>query len=269
MVKHALKNEKMKFGEWRPIGVCDSGATNEKQAKMFNRKDYLVITAPHVTRENWRSQPDVIKVILKYAKDVASKSTMTKNMKCPKVKEIKLVGTILHYKKTPTLSNESKDGRLQLFQVEYEDKGKKRSWKLPALVGILSIILVGVGTLVFIKISRPKKQISYRVPFQSISYCDAERSVSQYDMDLSEAQQQLNRYLRTVLDDPYDPSTAFCFEEGYAIVKKEETLLRCYNRLKKTSVSGSRHTSLRKVRTCVQNICQKGGQQFMRICRGR
>lgn len=268
MGKKELNSDKMKFGEWRPIGVCDNGAANKKQAKMFKRKDYLAITAPHVTRENWRKQPEVMKIIDRYAMDVASKSTMTQEMKSPVMKEVKLVGTILHYKKTPNLSNESKDGKLQLFQVQYKDKGKKRSWGLIALIAILSIILICVASLVVIKLSRPKTRTVYKTPFQTAALCESTRNSGQYAMDLDSAQQQLNRYLRTALDDPYHPSNAFCFERPYSIEKKEQTLVKCFNKSKEIDSSNQSHQSIYKVQECVINVCRKRGNLLQGICRG-
>lgn len=266
MAKKEIRNEKMKFGEWRPIGVCDNGVPNTKQAKMFTRKDFLTITASHVNRNNWKQQPEVMKVIRRYGMDVAAKSTMTRGMKKPVVKDVKLVGTILHYKKTPTLSNESRDGKLQLFQVEFEDKGKKRkSWWGAILIALLSLILIVIGGLLVMKLNRPKVHKVYRAGYQSVEVCESGRNTGQYFSDLESMQQQLNRYLRTALDDPYHPSNAFCFETTYSVEKREETLIKCYGK-SKTSGNGG-HQSLLQVQKCVMRICQKNSGALSPYCR--
>ena len=52
-------------------------------------------------------------------------------MKKPGIVSIKLVGAVLGHEETPGLNLESKDGKVQLFQVEFEETvepKKERSW---------------------------------------------------------------------------------------------------------------------------------------------
>ena len=118
----------LKYVQWRPIGVCDSGEGKQRKAKIFSKVDLERITSPEVGRENWRKNPKVMKIIQNYAKDVSKLSTLTNGMLNPEVSEIKLVGAVLDYDQTPNLNSESIDGRVQFFQVSFKDsKIKKKS----------------------------------------------------------------------------------------------------------------------------------------------
>ena len=59
----------IKFAQWRPIGVCDNGPPNQRKAQLFSKLDFAIVTAPGVTRENWRQHPEVLKLIRRYAQD--------------------------------------------------------------------------------------------------------------------------------------------------------------------------------------------------------
>ena len=121
---------RLKFIQWRPIGVCDTGAGKERKAKMFARHDLACVTDPEVKRENWRQQPKVMELIQRYASEVAELSTLTNGMQSPEIAEIKLVGAVLGHDQTPNLNQESEEGRVQFFQVSFRDgKTKKTSTK--------------------------------------------------------------------------------------------------------------------------------------------
>jgi len=62
---------RLKYVQWRPIGVCDTGAGKERKAKMFSRGDLATVTNPEVNRENWPQRPEVMQLIHRYARDVA------------------------------------------------------------------------------------------------------------------------------------------------------------------------------------------------------
>ncbi|MED5571874.1 MAG: hypothetical protein VX602_03610, partial [SAR324 cluster bacterium] len=57
---------RLKYIQWRPIGVCDTGVGKERKAKMFTRTDLAEVTSPEVNRENWRQQPEVLQLIQRY-----------------------------------------------------------------------------------------------------------------------------------------------------------------------------------------------------------
>jgi len=39
---------RLKYIQWRPIGVCDTGVGKERKAKMFTRTDLAKVTSPEV-----------------------------------------------------------------------------------------------------------------------------------------------------------------------------------------------------------------------------
>ena len=144
----------LKYIQWRPIGVCDTGTGKERKAKMFSRFDLACVTAPEVKRENWREHPKVMELIQRYAHDVAELSSLTNGMQAPEIAEIKLVGAVLGHDKTPNLNLESADGKVQFFQVSFKDAKTKKSakkwkkwlkWILILMVTFLVMILILIG----------------------------------------------------------------------------------------------------------------------------
>ena len=76
---------------------------------MFSKSDLARVTAPDVNRGNWRQNQEVIKLIVRYANEVAKLSTLTEGMYSPEISEIKLVGAVLGLGQTPILNQESSD----------------------------------------------------------------------------------------------------------------------------------------------------------------
>ena len=138
----------IKFSQWRPIGVCDNGSPNQRKAQLFSKPDFAIVTAPGVTRENWQQHPEVLKVIRRYAKDVAKLSAEAQAMTRPALDTIHLVGTILGHTRPPTANAESVEGRVQLFEVKFKDAGgetppRKRRWPLWLAGAVATLILLG------------------------------------------------------------------------------------------------------------------------------
>ena len=137
----------LKYLQWRPIGVCDSGSGKERKARMFSRSDLDRVTAPAVNRGNWRQNQEVMQLITRYAKEVAKLSALTEGMYSPEISEIKLVGAVLGLDQTPILNQESSDGKVQFFQVSFRDgKPKKTSfinWKK-----WLKFLLIAAGSII-------------------------------------------------------------------------------------------------------------------------
>ena len=117
----------LKFIQWRPIGVCDSGEGNKRKAKIFSKVDLESITSPNIKRDNWRENTKVMKIITIYANDVAKISTLTNGMKNPEISEIKLVGAVLGIDQTPRLNQESIDGKVQFFQISFKEGKVKKN----------------------------------------------------------------------------------------------------------------------------------------------
>ncbi|MCP4296143.1 MAG: hypothetical protein GY786_11090, partial [Proteobacteria bacterium] len=100
-------SSQIKFTKWRPVGVCDTASPGRMKAQMFTREDYLTITGADVTRENWKSKPEVVKILNRYSAKLAKMSTLTKEMKKPVPSRVKLMGSIIKLDVTPTLNRES------------------------------------------------------------------------------------------------------------------------------------------------------------------
>ena len=137
----------LKYLQWRPIGVCDSGSGKERKARMFSRSDLARVTAPEVNRGNWRQNQEVMQLIARYANEVAKLSALTEGMYAPEISEIKLVGAVLGLDQTPILNQESSEGKVQFFQVSFRDGKPKRTsfihWKK-----WLKFLLISAGSII-------------------------------------------------------------------------------------------------------------------------
>ena len=130
----------LKYIQWRPIGVCDSGLGKERKAMLFSRSDLVMVTAPDVNRGNWRQNQEVMKLIARYASEVSKLSALTDGMSSPEISEIKLVGAVLGLDQTPILNQESSDGKVQFFQVSFREGKPKKNfiYKLEKMVKVLT-----------------------------------------------------------------------------------------------------------------------------------
>ncbi len=265
-------DQKLKFGEWRPIGVCDNAPPGVQKAQMFTREDFLTITASDVDRENWRDNPQVMKVLSHYCNRLARQSTTTIGMKRAVVSKITLVGAIMKLGITPTLNRESQDGKLQLFQVEFEDKGlkKKPPWLLIIAI-LLGILLVLLTTAIIIQQSKKTKRLTTRnlkLRSFTVSFCDAPTNNSYYVQHLDEAR----RILQTKADDllfkgriGFDPECAATLP---SVSLKEERFLKCSSILRKNRIlSQLARSDLRKVNACQNEICSRNTSPKSRYCK--
>lgn len=277
MAKGGGSSDKLKYSEWRPIGVCDKAPPGVQKAQMFSREDFLVITAPDVNRENWRSRPEVTSILQRYCSMLAKQSTTTTGMKKPVVSNIKLVGAIMKLAVTPDLNKESEDGKLQLFQVEFEDKGVKKKRKLlPAILVILLILLLILSIILGFAIYdrlQTKQATSRR--FRStgsytIHYCNDSENIAGYTRDLENA----NRILQREVTDLYNQGKIMlkrqCDGASSSLSIKESQFLECYSLIwQHDALSTIPRADLMKVNACRKKICRKGQNPQSAVCRGR
>ncbi len=255
--------KKLKYSEWRPIGVCDDAPPGVQKAQMFTREDFLIITGPEVDRQNWRKHPQVMKLLNKYALKLAKQSTRTKNMIQPKVSKISLVGAVMKLVVTPTLNKESKDGKLQLFQIEFEDIGKKKKtpWKL--ILGILVTILVLLCILLAFAIyqkaqTKQYKTKTYKPTSFTTSFCDDSTDISKFRRQLDEA----NRILQVKADDLFYQGRIAaelnCGEQFSQVTLQENRFLQCFTLVRRfgltLQLSGQ---DKMKINACRRSICRK------------
>ncbi len=248
----------IRFSVWRPIGICDQGGPNEQKAIMFKDKELALVTAPGVDRQNWESDPQIVKLIHRHTKKLAKLSTMTKQMVRPRVSEIRLVGMVLQFSKTPTLNQESEEGTVQLFQIEFVDQGKRKPWFWKTLGGILCACVVILGILYLLDLNLEGKR-------SQVVFCVSPRSSSTYAAHLNQAQQQLKNYLQQ-LPPSYRNS---CYFNRGTVAFREEQLLTCFLSIQTATASrqSTPTQALKKVSQCMERICQKNLEHLQPACR--
>ena len=252
----------LKYIQWRPIGVCDTGTGKERKAKMFSRFDLASVTNPKVKRENWREQPKVMELIQLYARDVADLSTLTNGMHAPEIDQIKLVGAVIGHNQTPNLNLESADGKVQFFQVSFkEGQTKKSSRKWTKWLKWISISMTAFLVLILmILLINRFSLLSLKNKEQSASVCSSNRQNVAYTVELAKIR-------KTLLDELSRLPAWLTFKEarvhctgGRMLLKQhEQRLLQCLltvrNRTKNISVSS--RPDLNQIEACAINLCRR------------
>lgn len=264
------ENRKLKFGEWRPIGVCDTAVPGKQKAQMFTREDFVIITAPGVNRDNWHQNKQVREVILNYVKKLERMSTLTTEMKKPVAKEIKLVGAIMKLAVTPNLNKESRDGKLQLFRVVFEDQGKKKKNKKKATnfnpwlltICLLLAILVGLlGAISYKMLNQKNQYIKYTTlsPKKSlIDYCRQTSGPDDYYNELEDVWQIVKARNEYGIKIGALNTGQKCILKNASIKEKEEKIVDCYLLgLKYKGFSDLNYSEQRKISTCKLNLCRR------------
>ena len=262
----------LKYIQWRPIGVCDSGSSKQRKAKMFSRSDLARVTAPDVTRGNWRQNKEVMQLITRYASEVAKLSTLTEEMSSPEILEIKLVGAVLGLDKTPILNQESSDGKVQFFQVIFrEGKPRKTSnfnwikWLKLLLIAVVTIFVVIVIYLVIVQVLK----VNDRVTKKNES-CSLSRKNPTYVLEMYSISKSLLMDLSQLPEwSTFREARAQCALGKLALIKQEQRFLRCYltvrNRVNDLPLNAKPY--LGKIESCVQTLCSRGLPHMSSLCR--
>ncbi len=253
------KAPEIKFSEWRPIGVCDQGEPRQRKAIFFSAADLAIVHAPSVNRQNWQDHPEIIKLIHRYAKKVAKISDITTEMARPAVSEIRLVGTIMRYNKTPSLNQQSEEGRVQLFEVTYIDQGKRKRWLWKVLAGILLGCLLALIAVFIAEMMVQTPNSQAKIPF-----CGTKRSSATYVSHLYQAQQAMENYLNRL---PVGYRKSCYFSRG-GVVSLETQLATCYLTIQTASLGRQQLSSnvLKRIDRCVERICQRGLSHTQAYC---
>ena len=262
----------LKYIQWRPIGVCDSGSGKERKAKMFSRSDFARVTASDVSRGNWRQHHEVMKLIKQYASEVAKLSPLTAGMSCPEISEIKLVGAVLGLDKTPTLNQESSDGKVQFFQVSFEEgKPKKKSyidwikWLKLLLIAALSIIVI---ILISLAVNHVPK-LSERVK-KTDKYCSSERRNRAYVEEIKSISKSLLMDLSRLPEwSTFREAREECTLGKLKLFKQEKRLIQCYLKVRTrvNDLPATAQPDLGKIESCVRTLCNRGLQHLSSLCR--
>ena len=252
----------LKYIQWRPIGVCDTGTGKERKAKMFSRFDLASVTGPEVKRENWREQPKVMELIQLYARDVADLSTLTNGMHAPEIDQIKLVGAVIGHNQTPNLNLESADGKVQFFQVSFkEGQTKKSSRKWTKWLKWISISMTAflVMILMILLINR-FSLLSLKNKEQSASVCSSNRQNVAYTVELAKIRKSLlDELSRLPAWLTFKEARVHCTGGRMLLKQHEQRLLQCLltvrNRTKNISVSS--RPDLNQIEACAINLCRR------------
>lgn len=263
-----MKIDKMKYSEWRPIGVIDTAQPGEMKAQMFTREDFLKITARGINRENWEKSPEVLKIIHSYGAKLAKMSTLTQEMKNPTVSGIALVGTVMKLRETPTLNRESKDGKLQFFQLKFVDGKRFRMKWMWFLLAILALLVAALLVFAILKKNGRSGFKKRSVSFSSHSFCEGERGSSGYVSNLDEVQGILNRKINYLVYERKLDFSPDCSARMMPLKDREALLLQCYQVMRKTAESSSfRSSSMEKVEQCVRKVCEQKMFSGEKSCR--
>ncbi|MAZ74480.1 MAG: hypothetical protein CL929_02450 [Deltaproteobacteria bacterium] len=253
----------IKFAQWRPIGVCDNGPPNQRKAQLFSKPDFAIVTAPGVTRENWRQHPEVLKLIRRYAQDVAKLSGEAQAMKRPEIDTIHLVGTILGHTRTPTANAESTEGRVQLFEVKFKDarankNPRKRRWWL-WLVGAISTVLLLGWTISQLSLplklgsTTVKPTVGMRqicIPGQGDSFAE-----------LQALRRPVLQFLKTLPNwSSLSQIRRVCGSGFRSLQDQQQRTVRCVVAVNREvpELNRSGKAGFAKLRSCADNLCQSG-----------
>jgi hypothetical protein len=256
-------SKKLKFSEWRPIGVCDKAPPGVQKAQMFTREDFLVVTAPGINRDNWQKNSQVMSILQRYSAMLARQSSTTQGMTRPQVSSIQLVGAVMKLVVTPVLNKESQDGKLQLFQIEFKDAGVKKTppWTLilVVLATLLAVLCVLLGIVLYQKYqARPHTVTNFRPTFQTRSYCDSPAEKTRYESQLEEVGEILQQKANDLFYQGRLSVKRRCLSDLAQPSVGEDRFLECYDLIKRHGMlSQIPSVDLTKIDSCRQSICDR------------
>ena len=262
----------LKYIQWRPIGVCDSGSGKERKAIMFSRSDLVMVTSPDVNRGNWRQNQEVMKLIARYAIEVSKLSALTDGMSSPEISEIKLVGAVLGLDQTPILNQESSDGKVQFFQVSFREGKQKNTtniyWKK-----LLKLSLIAAGsifTVLFIYQAFIKFPKLTERDIKRNESCSSNRKNSAYSEEIKSIHISLLRDLSQLPEwSTFREARVQCASGKLKLIKQEKRLIKCYmsvrNRI--NDLPKIARPDLVKIESCVQVLCSRDLPHLSSFCR--
>ena len=265
---------RLKYIQWRPIGVCDKGEGKRRKAKIFSKADFLRVTSPGIERLNWRKNKKVIEIIKLYAKDVSKMSSLTDGMANPEISKIELVGAVIGHNQTPNLNKESVDGKVQFFQVSFKDGKNKKSSKIKwknwlvrvviCFVIIMSLVLIYFFYNYFSELSLKKVQ-------KSVMHCSTNRKDLVHLKELKDIRKSLIDELSSLPGwIKFKEIRLHCAGSGIDIDvnNQEKLLLDCYIKVRnrtKNIVYKDRPNYYR-IEKCAINLCKRNLKHLASKC---
>ena len=264
---------RLKYIQWRPIGVCDVGVGKQRKAKIFSKADLLSITSPGIGRRNWRENPKILKIIKIYAQDVAEMSTLTEGMVNPEISNIKLVGAVLEHYQTPHLNQESMDGRVQFFQVTFKDlKNQKTSrikWKNYFKV-VLIFFLIVVSIIFLYLFYNYSSELSFNKVQESVSKCGANRQNISYLEELRDIRKSFITELNSLPEWlSFKESRLLCSGSRKSVNNQEQLLLDCFITARKNTknIIFNSPPSFNRIESCVIALCKRNLKHLASKCK--
>lgn len=266
----------IKYAEWHPVGVCDSGLDERRKTRFFKKRDLYVVNGDGVDRDNWRNNKEIIAIINRYAMDVAELSALADGMMNPVVADIRLVGAVTQHLKTPDLNEASEEGRIQFFQVRFEDQGlyppehvepeKTLPWKSWAL----ALMLIGAFYFAIQNFRMPAPSPQAVVETPAIPLCSSDRIGSVYSKHLQIAQKTITAQFEDLPAwSALTQSKENCSRSTDSLEEQELQVLRCYLRLNRNveEVPGLSMNLLLPVQQCITRICAQALPHLRSYCR--
>ena len=263
----------LKYIKWRPIGVCDTGEAEKRRAKIFSKVDLESISSSGIERGNWRGNKKVMKIIRKYADDLAKLSSLTNGMSNPEISEIKLVGAVLKIEQTPNLNRESKDGEVQFFQVSFKDSKSNNisKYNFKKFFKWILIILGFIISIVYVyKFLNYFSEFSLKNNFKNDKGCGFKRAQNFYLDELKNIQESMLTELSSLPKwVKLEEARSKCLGRSMHVDIQEKILLSCFisvkNRTKK--IEFSLRPNFRKMESCAISICRKNLKHLSSLCR--
>ena len=260
----------LKFSLWRPIGVCDKGPPQQRRAKMFSKADLNRICSPGVTRHNWRKHPEVLKIVERYAEEVAEISTLTKGMKRPGIAGIRLVGAVMGHDQTPELNLESEDGRVQFFQVEFRDTAEGRRRNFRAIHG-LTALFIGLALLGIWNWWDAEFFFGRRTPGTVIrTICNKRADAGRHAVEMRRLRREMIGKLKSLPDwSRLKTARAVCSEPAGRLEDQEILLLRCLVSTREETKGLDQRSApkLDEMENCAGTLCAAGLAHLDVYCR--
>ncbi|MBC8257775.1 MAG: hypothetical protein H8E38_02065 [SAR324 cluster bacterium] len=240
---------------------------------MFTRTDLATVTSPKISRDNWRQHPEVLKLIQRYALDVAALSPLTDKMQSPEIAAIELVGAVLGHDQTPVLNQESSAGRVQFFQVSFKE-GKTKinlagKWK--KIFQFLLLTAFGIiGTALIIFIVSQLSLFTFKKTQESVAACSTNRQKPAYSEEL--------RTLRTTLVAELNSLPAWstfkearlnCIGGRMSVQQQEQRLLTCLStvRNRTQNMPLKSRPNLKQIQACATTLCKKNLPHLYSSCK--
>ena len=239
---------------------------------MFSRSDLAMVTAPDVNRGNWRQNHEVMRLIARYANEVAKLSALTEGMYSPEISEIKLVGAVLGLDQTPILNQESSDGKVQFFQVSFRDGKPKKSlfknWKK-----WLKFVLIAAGSfiaLIFIYLAIIQVLKFPDRGTKRIESCSSNRQKNAYAEEINSIRKSLLIGLSRLPEwSTFREASVQCASGKLKLIKQEQRLLQCYFTVRNRVIDlpANARPDLGKIESCVQILCSRRLPHLSFLCR--